>query len=233
MQRTVQVTGVISPVSLVDTYPVIDPAFGIDGLRCVGSLNEMYNIPISRRRGGMIVGVQNNTNNTTDYYTLKTGVTWSVGTPSIIDWTPFGGTNSATASLPIKYNISNESITVPINYEYLLYGDLIIGTGGSLNNYGKTVIINGNIILQGSGTYSNSGEIDLVTLSTKQKFSYSFSLGYNATMSIVHSLSTSDIIYNIRDGNNFVYPNVEILDSNSVMITTTGTISSGRINIIG
>jgi hypothetical protein len=234
MQRTVQVTGIISPISTSDKYPVIDPLLGIDGLRCVSSLTDMYNIPLERRRGGMLVGVQNTFNNTTIYYSLKPGVTWSVGPSSSTDWVPYlGGTGSTASAITIKYNISNETITVPLNYEYLLYGDLNIGTAGNFINYGKTVLINGNINLIGGGTYSNFGTINTVTIAVNNKYSSSFGpIGPGATLSINHALNTTDIIYTIRDGYNFVYPNVEIIDSNNVLITTAGTISSGRINII-
>jgi hypothetical protein len=229
----IPVTGLISTVYPTDNYPVIDPLLGIDGLRCVNSLTEMYNIPLERRRGGMVVGVQNTSNNTTTYYKLKPGVTWSVGTLSLTDWDLFFtfGTGGGTA-LSVKYNISNETIIVPTNYEYLLYGDLTIGTGGNFQNYGKTVIMNGDIILTDNGTYSNYGQLQLVSLSLSSKYSASFSVSLGSSLTINHGLGNSDIVYTIRDGNNYIYPNVEIIDGNNILVTTTGTISSGRINIM-
>jgi len=53
-----KITGCVEPLNYTDNYPVIDPIWGIDGLRCVSSLTEMYNISLDRRRGGMIVGVK-------------------------------------------------------------------------------------------------------------------------------------------------------------------------------
>jgi hypothetical protein len=60
----------------------------------------------------------------------------------------------------------------------------------------------------------------------------SFSLGPGGTVSVNHGLNTGDIVYTVRDGLNFVYPNIELVDNNSLLLTTTGTISNGRINIM-
>lgn len=230
----IQITGVIQPQNLQDTYPVIDPIYGIDGLRCVSSLSEMYDIPLDRRRGGMLVGVQNISNNDTVYYKLRPGVTWSVGTLSVTDWDPLFSFGTGASALSIKYNISNETIVVPPNYEYLLYGDLTIGTAGVFETYGKTVILNGNVNIINDGTYSvlGGGSLNLVSLSSTSKYTSTFSVNLGATLSINHFLGSEDILYTIRDGNNFVYPNVEIVDSNSILLTSFGTISNGRINIM-
>lgn len=53
----VGILGFISPEHTNDTYAVIDPIYGIDGLRNVGSIEELLNITFERRRPGMIVGV--------------------------------------------------------------------------------------------------------------------------------------------------------------------------------
>jgi len=53
------VTGFISPTDPLDTYPVIDPLYGIDGLRNVDTINDLNNIPDLRRRAGMFVGINN------------------------------------------------------------------------------------------------------------------------------------------------------------------------------
>lgn len=230
----IKVTGLIEPLNPTDTYPVIDPLLGIDGLRCVASTTEMYNIPLELRRGGMVVGVQNTISNDTTYYKLRPGVTWSLGTFSISDWDAFFSFGTGSSGLTVKYVISNETITVPANYEYLLYGNLTIATGGVFETYGKTVLINGNVVLQGDGTYSvlGGGSLTSVSLSQTTKYSETFTMSANSSKTITHSLSSDDIIYTIRDGTNFVYPNVEIIDTNSILLTSFGTISSGRINII-
>lgn len=229
----IKVTGLIEPVNSSDTYPVIDSRLGIDGLRCVSSINDMYNIPLEMRRGGMVVGVQNLITNDTSYYKLKPGVTWSTGTSSATDWDAFF-TYGTASGVQTKFLIANETVTVPANHEYLLYGNLTIATGGVFETYGKTVIINGSVVLQGDGTYSilGSGTLSTVSLSTTLKYSETFTMSSGATKSITHSLGSDDIVYTVRDGNNFVYPNVEIIDTNSILLTSYGTISNGRINIM-
>ena len=75
----VEVVGFISPTTPLDTYPVIDPLYGIDGLRNVDTLTDLNNIPNLRRRAGMFVGV----NNGSQFYKLNASP-WN-GT--ITDWT--------------------------------------------------------------------------------------------------------------------------------------------------
>lgn len=229
-----KLTGLVTTYSPDDNYPVIDPLLGIDGLRCVASVTDMYNIPLERRRGGMVVGVQNNLTNDTTYYKLKPGVTWSLGTFSITDWDLFSSTGTGSSSSSIKYNIASETIIVSPNEQYLLYGNLTIGTGGVFQTYGKTVLINGNIILSGDGTYSTggAGSIQYVSLSTTLKYSGTFSASPGLTVSVNHNLGSEDVVVSVRDGNNFVYPNLEIIDSNNILLTSTGTVSNGKINIL-
>ena len=74
----VEVFGFISPSEPTDTYPVIDPIYGIDGLRNVETISDMLDIPEERRRAGMIVGVLEEDK----YYKLKND-NW-VG--DITDW---------------------------------------------------------------------------------------------------------------------------------------------------
>lgn len=229
-----KITGCVEPFNTSDTYPVIDPTWGIDGLRCVSSLTEMYNISLERRRGGMIVGVQDSILNITDYYTLKPGVTWSVGTLSVTDWDPLFIYGTGASAIGVRYNIANETVVVAPNHQYLLYGNLTIGTSGVFQSYGETVIINGSIVLAGDGTYSvgGSGTISYVSLSQTDKYTATFSASPDATVNFNHSLGSEDIFWSVRDGNNFIYPNVEIVDSNNISLYTTGTISNGRINIL-
>ncbi len=51
------IMGFISPMDTNDNYAVIDPLYGIDGLRNVNSIEELNSISFERRRPGMIVGV--------------------------------------------------------------------------------------------------------------------------------------------------------------------------------
>ena len=82
----VEVVGFISPTNPLDTYPVIDPLYGIDGFRNVNLLSDLNTIPELRRRAGMVVGVSGGTS----YYKLKQEP-W-VG--DITDWDDF--TTSST-----------------------------------------------------------------------------------------------------------------------------------------
>jgi hypothetical protein len=228
----IKVTGLITPLDPTDTYPVIDPLLGIDGLRCVTTLSEMYNIPLELRRAGMVVGIPG-AFNTVTYYKLIPGLSWSVGSPS--DWNlMFDFGTAGYGALPIKNNITSETINVPVNYQYLIYGDLNIGASGSLINQGSTVIVNGDIVLTSDGTYSNigAGTISFVTLKVEKKFSASFSATAGQPYTINHNLNSSDIVYTVRENLNFVFPNIEITDNNSIQLTSFATISNGRINIM-
>jgi hypothetical protein len=77
----VGVMGYLSPMDTRDTYPVIDPIYGIDGLRNVDTIEDLISISEERRRAGMIVGVSGGT----VYYKLKQ-IEW-VG--DITDWELF------------------------------------------------------------------------------------------------------------------------------------------------
>ena len=74
----VGIMGFISPMNTEDTYPVIDPLFGVDGLRNVNTIEDLNLISYDRRRGGMIVGVEGGSK----YYRLK-NIDW-IG--DISDW---------------------------------------------------------------------------------------------------------------------------------------------------
>lgn len=228
-----KISGTLEPFDSNDNYPLTDPVYGIDGLRCFDNVSQMYNIPLERRRGGMVVGVNSTASQTTYYYALKPGASWSIGPSSASDWIPFFsyGTGSS-ASVPIKNNIVSETVVVPVNYEYFLYGNLVIGTGGSFVNYGRTTIANGNLLLVGNGTYSNFGQLATVSLSQPGKFSATFSVAISGTVGFVHGLNNRDIVWSVRDGNQFVYPSLSIIDANNVVLTSTGTISNGRITIM-
>ena len=63
----VGIMGFLSPMDTKDTYAVIDPTYGIDGLRNVQSIDDLNAIPYERRRSGMIVGV----NGGEQYFKLK------------------------------------------------------------------------------------------------------------------------------------------------------------------
>jgi len=73
------IMGFISPMNTEDTYAVIDPIYGVDGLRNVSAVEDLNLISFERRRPGMIVGVNGGDN----YYKLKRLNEWSF---DINDW---------------------------------------------------------------------------------------------------------------------------------------------------
>ena len=139
------------------------------------------------------------------------------------------------------------------NYQYLVYGGLIIATSGVLENNGQVVILNGTISIVNGGTYSGSGEILYLnslfnsnstfpydgsgsgpSMSIPNvKYSASFSSSASIPIDITHGLKTTDITYSVRENNNFITANVVIQNENSIMLTTNADIINGRINIIG
>ena len=64
--------GYLSPMDTRDTYAVTDPIYGVDGLRNVGTIDELNTITFERRRAGMIVGVGGGE----AYYKLKKLNNW-------------------------------------------------------------------------------------------------------------------------------------------------------------
>jgi len=229
--ENIPVSGLLSPITSTDNYPIIDPIFGIDGLRNVSSTQSMYNIPLERRRAGMVVGVPDILNNSVYYYKLKpegNGVTWSVGQSS--DWDGF--LISPTVSVPVKYFVSNETINVPTNYVYLVYGDLTIGATGIVNNYGRTVIINGNLVTQSNGQFNNYGSYITASFYV-QKVVKTFSAIQNVGITVSHNLNTYDFTYTLRDGFNFVQGNVELINTNDIKVTCATSVSIVTMTIVG
>lgn len=239
---SIPVTGVIAPTDTNDRYPVIDPLFGVDGLRNVATENDMYAIPYERRREGMIVGSQD----TGSYYKLS-APPWNYDAS---DWNDFISV-PAPGNIPrTQYYITGGSVSVPQYYQYLIHGSLTIGASGSLINNGEVILINGTLSFVGNGTYSGSGSLTYLNTLYKEnsslgpgpsfgmdipslKYSASFSCSASVPLTITHSLATNDITYSVREGNTFVNVNIEIGTTNSVILTSEANITNGRINIIG
>jgi hypothetical protein len=227
--ENIPVSGLLSPISSTDNYPIIDPAFGIDGLRNVSSTQSMYDIPLGKRRQGMVVGVP--INNTTGYFKLKpegNGVTWSVGDGT--NWDSF--LVSPTASIPIKYEVINETIDIPSGYMYLVYGNLNIGATGVVNNNGRVVIINGNLVTASNGQFNNAGEYITASFYV-QKVVKTFSAIQSMGITVSHNLNTYDFTYTLRDGFNFVQGNVEVIDTNDIKVTCATAVSVVTMTIVG
>lgn len=77
----VGIMGYLTPMDTRDSYPVIDPVYGIDGLRNVDTIEDLNSISFERRRAGMIVGIDGGST----YYKLK-NIEW-IG--DITDWEVF------------------------------------------------------------------------------------------------------------------------------------------------
>jgi len=91
----VEVVGFISPTDPLDTYPVIDPLYGIDGFRNVNTLSDLDIIPELRRRAGMVVGVSGGT----AYYKLNSSP-WNF---DFTDWSVFNTGGSVSGNyLPLS-----------------------------------------------------------------------------------------------------------------------------------
>jgi hypothetical protein len=102
---SVPITGFIAPTTNTDTYPVIDPIWGIDGLRSVADATARDAITAARRRAGMVVFTQN----TGEYWTLLPGP-WSF---SPTDWVLFtGGGGGAIIAPPTVIGV-NVIDTIP------------------------------------------------------------------------------------------------------------------------
>jgi hypothetical protein len=240
---SIPVTGFIAPADTSDSYAVIDPLYGIDGLRNVNSTAERNSIPNNRRRPGMVVGINGS------YFKLN-AAPWN-GTDS--DWTNF-----ITAPVPLdipqtSFYITNGTVSIPEYSQYYVYGGLTIGGTGSLINNGELIIDNGILSFTAGGTYSGTGAITYLTSFARSnsinnfvytgvgptmsqpsvKYAASFSSSASVPITITHSLNTQDIVYSVREGNNFITANVEISDENSVFLTTNSDVANGRINIIG
>jgi len=104
----------------------------------------------------------------------------------------------------VKYYIEPQDyIVVPPYYQYWVYGDLEIV--GELVNYGHVVITNGSMIMSG-GTFSNYGQLILVS-----------------------SVSGATTSYNDSDTIDFIYQNTILGPSVSAVIKT-GSLTASSLN---
>lgn len=149
---TVQLTGVVAPTSTTDTYPVIDPKYGIDGLRNVANDAERDAIPSDRRREGMIVGV----NSSGLYYKLVAGP-WSL---TSADWVEINMGVSALAFKTIRVATQSDIIASSATdiLEVEAGSNITITTDPS----SKKLIINADIA---SGSSLQYPQADLSTVS--------------------------------------------------------------------
>ena len=111
----VGITGFIAPKDAADAYPVIDPIYGIGGLREVADDAARDAITFDRRREGMLV------------YVIATGVYWKLlpgpwsGTPADWDKASFGSLKFSTligdgvaTEYAVTHNLGTQAVTVSV-----------------------------------------------------------------------------------------------------------------------
>lgn len=196
----VEIIGFISPTDPSDQYPVIDPLYGIDGFRNVGTINDLDNIPELRRRAGMVVGVSGGTT----YYKLNNSP-WNY---DISDWDLFqtgGGSSFTGGTVSGATNFTNGLTANTLNVNGVnITGDTYT-TGGTYSN-GTLDFYNNN-----GGNYQVFG---LYTGQTSYVNSLTTGVGLSGdstTGSITIINTDPDQIVTISGGTNIqingVYPN--------------------------
>jgi hypothetical protein len=156
----VEVLGFISPTDPLDTYPVIDPLYGIDGFRNVDTLSDLNSIPNLRRRAGMVVGVSGGT----EYYKLNLGP-WNF---TISDWstflTPFftGGTGSCITDLYID-NLHSCFTAITLHNDIIPNIDNTINLGTTLKRFRDINTVSGTSSYWAATVKVISPEIELGT----------------------------------------------------------------------
>ena len=155
----VEVVGFISPTDPQDTYPVIDPLYGIDGFRNVDSLVELNNIPEERRRSGMVVGFSGGT----EYYKLNSSP-WNY---TISDWSNFntggtftGGTGSCITDLYIE-NLHSCTTDITLHNDITPSIDNTINLGTQLKRFRDINTVSGTTTVWNSTIKIFTPELDL------------------------------------------------------------------------
>ena len=179
---SVVVTGFISPSDTTDQYAVIDPIYGIDGLRNVATLSAMYTIPYPRRRLGMVVGVGVSGSSGT-YYKLISDPGAGQST-TIANWSQFAASSvstlsdvalsSLTSGQILQYNgtswVNTNQYSLPIAGTTTLGGVKVNGGGVSIDANGViSVSTNYQSPLNGLGIVkSTSGTISYINGTNSQ-----------------------------------------------------------------
>ena len=135
------------------------------------------------------------------------------------------GSTGVQNTIPI-----GETAIVGSNYQYLVYGDLVVA--GTLINYGQVIVMNGALNLSG-GTFENFGSLVIPKLITGSKYVAAFTANAYIPLNINHGMFSRNIIYSVFDNSgNQIEIDLSIIDANNVRILTTSTIVA-EINIIG
>lgn len=206
----VKITGFISPTDSLDTYAVIDPLYGIDGLRSVSGSTEKNAIPDARRREGMIVYQQSNG----VYYQLLA----SPWTGSESDWVEFApGTNTYVTGF--TFNNANYQLTLTQN---------ISGVYSSFTQ--DLSILSGDLTITG-GTYNPSTGVATFTNNSGGTFNVTgFLTGYTDTYVTGGTYNPSTGILVLNRNNGIPVPNITGFSSS---YTFTGGTVSGATRFTG
>ena len=144
----VGIMGFISPMDTKDTYAVIDPMYGIDGLRNVESITDLNNIPLARRRSGMVVGV----NGGEQYFKLKK-ISW---TYNISDWIQIDLTKINYIDKEIPEGLINDNNKIfELSSEPILNSEHVYLNGLLQDNGDDYIVNNNNIIFNESPMYNS------------------------------------------------------------------------------
>jgi hypothetical protein len=149
----VEILGFISPTEPTDGYAVIDPIYGIDGLRNVNTINDLNSITFLRRRAGMLVGVSGGT----EYYKLKQPP-WD-GT--LNDWEIFSLDSTFNGGIVTGNTIFTQGVTANTFFATTYVGlplDVYI-TGGTYSNGTLTLVNNSGETFSVTG-FSTGNTID-------------------------------------------------------------------------
>jgi hypothetical protein len=218
----VSILGFISPFNTGDTYPVIDPLYGIDGLRNVDNLSDLNPIPNARRRSGMIVGVSGGTN----YYKLNKSP-WS---GNLSDWAEIFISESHITGF--TYNPNNNRFIVGDSYGESFSADILSVSGLSSSGLIRSNSLSANTYINlpldvfvTGGTY-NSG-VATFKNNTGGTFNVNgfFTGGTNSflTTTITQSADTLSFNYNYYGINysgqvNLTLPNPSGFDGRNINI---------------
>ena len=158
------------------------------------------------------------------------------------DGTYFRLTKPTSSPTLVRYRIqSSETVVVPAYQEYLVYGDLQVDGSLYVDTNGKVVIINGALQVSAGATVSNSDNVQLLTVPLGlgggfvSKYSEVVSLGAGSPYTILHNLNSVSVSVTCWDNNNLVvfYPAIDLGSANDITITSTYSISSARIVVMG
>jgi hypothetical protein len=158
------------------------------------------------------------------------------------DGTYFRLTKPTSSPTLVRYRIqNNETIVVPAYQEYLVYGDLQVDGGLYVGTNGKVVILNGALSVSAGATVSNSGSIQTVSIPVGlgsgfiSKYSEIVSLSANSPTTITHNLNSSAVNVTCWDESvqEIFYPTIDRGSTNDIIVTSTYSVSSANIVVMG